>query len=90
MTGYQLWVLVAVACKLHLSPDKSLKTISNVALKKVEDFKYLGSWVKADTDFKVRMESTQPDEKCVVLKTKPISEGQTFPGYSGVSTDVWL
>ena len=35
-------------------PDE-LKTIGNVELRKVEDFKYLRSWVKAsDTDFKVR------------------------------------
>ena len=36
--------------------DEPLKTISNVTLKKVEDFKYLGSsWVKVSyTDFKVR------------------------------------
>ena len=35
-------------------PDE-LKTIGNVELRKVEDFKYLKSWVKAsDTDFKVR------------------------------------
>ena len=83
-------MLVAVTRKLHPSPDQPLKTISNVALKKV-DCMYLGSWVKAsDTDFKVHMESTQPDEKCMLLKTKPVIEGQTFPGYSGVSPDVWL
>ena len=36
------------------------------------------------------MEGTQPDEKCVVLKTKPRIEGQTFPGYSGASPGIWL
>ena len=36
------------------------------------------------------MEGTQPDEKRVVLKTKPGIEGETFPGYSRVSPDVWL
>ena len=35
-------------------PDEPLKTIGNVQLKKVEDFKNLGSWLKiSDTDFKV-------------------------------------
>ena len=35
-------------------PDEPLNTIGNVELRKVEDFKYLGSWVKAfETDFKV-------------------------------------
>ena len=36
------------------------------------------------------IEGTQPDGKCVVLKTNPGIEGQPFPGYSGVSTDIWL
>ena len=36
------------------------------------------------------MESTQPDEKCVVLKTKSVIEVQTFPVYRAVSPDVWL
>ena len=35
-------------------PDEPLKTIGNVELRKVGDFKYLRSWIKAsDTDFKV-------------------------------------
>ena len=35
------------------------------------------------------MEGTQPDENCVVLKTKPGIDGKTFPGYSGFNPDAW-
>ena len=35
------------------------------------------------------MEGTQPDENCVVLKTKAGIAGETFPGCSGFNPDAW-
>ena len=36
------------------------------------------------------MVSAEPNEKYAVFKTKQGVEGQAFPGYSGVSPEVWL